>query len=295
MGLARQRRDAPRRARPASRAASALHPLQTFTRERGPEQLDGAFAAVTAETTRPARSDSGSPARSASSRSPSPTSERDAYHAGAAIASNYLVTLRRAAGSLLEAAGAPPEALDPLMLRTIENGFELTGPIARGDWATVERTSRRSAASAPSSSGCTSRSPRRRRSSREDVRSIAELREALEPLRSGSIGLVPTMGAFHGGHLALFRAAREECDTVVVSLFVNPAQFDEGADLAAYPRDEERDTATAEQAGIDLLFARPPKKSTRPSSRRGSTSPSCRAGSRASTGRDTSAASRRSA
>ena len=60
-----------------------------------------------------------------------------AYHAGAAIASSYLVTLRRAAG-LLDAAGAPPEALDPLMRRTIENDFELTGPIARGDWATVD-------------------------------------------------------------------------------------------------------------------------------------------------------------
>ena len=64
--------------------------------------------------------------------------QRATYHAGAAIASNYLVTLRRAAGSLLEAAGAPPEALDPLMRRTIENGFELTGPIARGDWETVD-------------------------------------------------------------------------------------------------------------------------------------------------------------
>jgi predicted short-subunit dehydrogenase-like oxidoreductase (DUF2520 family) len=65
--------------------------------------------------------------------------DRAAYHAGAAIASNYLVTLRQAAGSLLESAGAPPEALDPLMRRTIENGFELTGPIQRGDWETVER------------------------------------------------------------------------------------------------------------------------------------------------------------
>ena len=65
--------------------------------------------------------------------------DRAIYHAGAAIASNYLVTLRQAAGSLLEAAGAPPEALDPLMRRTIENGFELTGPIQRGDWETVER------------------------------------------------------------------------------------------------------------------------------------------------------------
>jgi predicted short-subunit dehydrogenase-like oxidoreductase (DUF2520 family) len=115
-----------------------LHPLQTFTRARGAEQLDGAFAAVTAETDDArelgfwlARTLGLEPFALADSK-------RDAYHAGAAVASNYLVTLRRAAGSLLEAAGAPPDALDPLMRRTIENGFELTGPIARGDWETVD-------------------------------------------------------------------------------------------------------------------------------------------------------------
>ena len=115
-----------------------LHPLQTFTRARGAEQLDGAFAAVTAETDEArelgfwlARTLGLEPFALADSK-------RDAYHAGAAVASNYLVTLRRAAGSLLEAAGAPPDALDPLMRRTIENGFELTGPIARGDWETVD-------------------------------------------------------------------------------------------------------------------------------------------------------------
>ena len=115
-----------------------LHPLQTFTRARGPEQLDGAFAAVTAEND-DARELGFELARLLGLQ-PFVLAEeqRDAYHAGAAIASNYLVTLRRAAGSLLEAAGAPPEALDPLMRGTIENGFELTGPIARGDWATVE-------------------------------------------------------------------------------------------------------------------------------------------------------------
>jgi len=64
---------------------------------------------------------------------------RSAYHAGAAMASNYLVTLRAAAGSLLEVAGAPPEALDPLIRGVLDTGFELTGPIARGDWETVER------------------------------------------------------------------------------------------------------------------------------------------------------------
>jgi len=116
-----------------------IHPLQTFTRRRGSEQLDGAFAAVTSESDEArtvgfwlARLLGLEPFELDDSR-------RAAYHAGAAIASNYLVTLRRAAGSLLEAAGAPPEALDPLMRRTIENDFELTGPIDRGDWETVER------------------------------------------------------------------------------------------------------------------------------------------------------------
>ena len=76
----------------------------------------------------------------------------------------------------------------------------------------------------------------------------------LHPL-DGSVGLVPTMGALHAGHEALIRTAAEENDTVVVSLFVNPAQFDEGSDLAAYPRDEERDAEIAAGAGADVLFA----------------------------------------
>jgi pantoate--beta-alanine ligase len=88
------------------------------------------------------------------------------------------------------------------------------------------------------------------------TRTIAEVREALEPLRAGTtVGLVPTMGAFHDGHLALFRTARAECDTVVVSLFVNPAQFNELADLDGYPRDEARDAGVAEEAEVDVLFA----------------------------------------
>ena len=85
------------------------------------------------------------------------------------------------------------------------------------------------------------------------VRTVAELREALDP--AAEIGLVPTMGAFHAGHHALFAAARAENDVVVVSLFVNPAQFDSAADLVAYPRDEERDARMAEEAGADVLFA----------------------------------------
>ena len=89
------------------------------------------------------------------------------------------------------------------------------------------------------------------------VRTVAEVRDALrEPRRRGErIGLVPTMGAFHGGHVALMRAARAGCDVVVVSLFVNPSQFNAAGDLARYPRDEAADASVADGEGVDLLFA----------------------------------------
>ncbi|MGA8805415.1 MAG: pantoate--beta-alanine ligase, partial [Solirubrobacterales bacterium] len=88
------------------------------------------------------------------------------------------------------------------------------------------------------------------------VRSKTELREALaEPRREGKrIGLVPTMGYFHEGHLSLMREAREDCDIVVVSLFVNPSQFGPGEDLDSYPRDEDRDAELAALEGVDLLW-----------------------------------------
>jgi len=91
------------------------------------------------------------------------------------------------------------------------------------------------------------------------VRTVAELRETLAPERrpGRTIGLVPTMGALHEGHLALLRAARAGCDLVVMSLFVNPAQFGPSEDLQAYPRDEERDAALAAAEGVDVLFAPP--------------------------------------
>jgi pantoate--beta-alanine ligase len=91
------------------------------------------------------------------------------------------------------------------------------------------------------------------------VRTVAEVRTAVAEARVAgrTVGLVPTMGAFHDGHLALMRAARGRCDLVVVSLFVNPAQFDEATDLAAYPRDEARDAVLAEREGVDVLFAPP--------------------------------------
>jgi predicted short-subunit dehydrogenase-like oxidoreductase (DUF2520 family) len=115
-----------------------LHPLQTIVLRRGPEQLDGAWAAVTGE------------GEDAVTRGiwlgrelnliPFHIQEefRALYHAGAATASNYLVTLYRAAARMFELSGAPPEALLPMMQRVIDNSFELTGPIARGDWQTVE-------------------------------------------------------------------------------------------------------------------------------------------------------------
>jgi pantoate--beta-alanine ligase len=86
---------------------------------------------------------------------------------------------------------------------------------------------------------------------------VGELRAALEPARRAgrTIGLVPTMGALHEGHLSLIVRARSQCDLVVVSLFVNPAQFNEHADLDRYPRQEDRDRGLAAQAGADLLFA----------------------------------------
>jgi predicted short-subunit dehydrogenase-like oxidoreductase (DUF2520 family) len=116
----------------------SVHPLQTLSRERGPEQLDGAWAAVTAETDDAA--EAGRWLAETLGLRPFPLADADKplYHAGAAMASNFLVTLYRAAARLLEATDAPAEALVPLMTRTIENGFALTGPIARGDWTTVE-------------------------------------------------------------------------------------------------------------------------------------------------------------
>ena len=251
----------------------AMHPLQSFSKARGPEQLDGAWAAVTAKTDE-ARALGFWLAETLGLHPFTLADEsRASYHAGAAVASNYLVTLRHAAGSLLEAAAAPPEALDPLMRGVIDNRFELTGPIARGDWETVERhlaairaerpeleelyrvlaraTAGLAGRTMPSdtvSQGSSGSSPR-------ISRTIADLRTDLAGVRSGSVGLVPTMGSLHEGHLSLLRAARSECDTAVMSLFVNPAQFADPADLGRYPRDDERDIALAGEIGIDLVFA----------------------------------------
>lgn len=116
----------------------SVHPLQTLTRERGPEQLDGAWAAISGET-----DDALARARwLAATLGLRPfevaDGDRTLYHAAAVIGGNFLVTLHAVAVRLLKEAGAPPEAIVPLMTRTIENGFDLTGPIARGDWSTVD-------------------------------------------------------------------------------------------------------------------------------------------------------------
>jgi len=116
----------------------SVHPLQTLVKWRGPEQLDGAFGAVTAETDE--ATERGLWLARTLGLQPFELAEegRVLYHAGAMFASGYLVTLQRAAASLLELAGAPPAGLVPLMTRTVENDFELTGPISRGDWTTMD-------------------------------------------------------------------------------------------------------------------------------------------------------------
>jgi pantoate--beta-alanine ligase len=93
------------------------------------------------------------------------------------------------------------------------------------------------------------------------LRTVSEVRQVLERPRSvGIVGLVPTMGALHSGHVALFEAARRECETVVASVFVNPTQFGDRADLDAYPRDEASDARIAAEAGVDYVFAPAPEE-----------------------------------
>jgi predicted short-subunit dehydrogenase-like oxidoreductase (DUF2520 family) len=116
----------------------SLHPLQSFTHARGPEQTDGAYAAVTGETEEARQVGFWLACELGLEPFALDDLERVLYHAGAVVAASYLVTLHNAAADMLEAAGAPPEALVPLMRRVIENDFELTGPAIRGDWDTVE-------------------------------------------------------------------------------------------------------------------------------------------------------------
>lgn len=205
--------------------------------------------------------------------------DRAAYHTAASVASNFLVTLEGVAEELAATTGVDRAALVPLVRATVENWAEhgaaaaLTGPVVRGDHETVRRQRSAVAQRLPerlalfdalteatadlagrvSGTSNASRAPDTVRI----VRTIAELRDVLghSRARGQRVGLVPTMGALHEGHLSLIRAARTENDVVVVSVFVNPTQFTEASDLAAYPRDEERDVELAASAGADLVFA----------------------------------------
>jgi predicted short-subunit dehydrogenase-like oxidoreductase (DUF2520 family) len=114
-----------------------LHPLQSFTHARGPEQLDGAWAAVSGESDEALEVGSWLARELGLQPFELDDAQRVLYHAGAVVAASYLVALQQAAADLFEAAGAPPEALIPLMRRVVDNDFELTGPAIRGDWETV--------------------------------------------------------------------------------------------------------------------------------------------------------------
>jgi predicted short-subunit dehydrogenase-like oxidoreductase (DUF2520 family) len=116
-----------------------LHPLQTFVETRGPEQLDGAWGAVSGEGDEAIEAGFELARLLGLHAFVLEDEQRPLYHAAAAVASNFLVTIHWAASELFRAAGAPPEALLPLMRRTMDNDFELTGPLTRGDWETVER------------------------------------------------------------------------------------------------------------------------------------------------------------
>lgn len=252
------------------REAFGLHPLMTVTAAGA--DFAGAGCAIAGSTAR-ALDAARALARCLGMRAVEiADADRAAYHAAASVASNFLVTLEAAAERLAATTGAGRDLLAPLVRATVENWATqgptgaLTGPIARGDEATVRRQRDAVAARAPdlvplfdALADATRRLARPAGAAppMRTVRTVAELRGALAGPRAAGrrIALVPTMGAFHEGHLSLIRRARQQADVVVVSLFVNPTQFRPDEDLAAYPRDEARDASLAEAEGADLLFA----------------------------------------
>ncbi len=260
----------------ASRGAQTfrLHPLQTIPAPG--TSLAGVPAAVTGSS--PAAAEVARTLARRLGMVPFDLAEehRAAYHAGAVLASNFVLALAESAADLLTRAGVKDAraALTPLVLSTAANWAAagpaaLTGPIARGDEETVRAHQTALAGLAPELlPAYTALADRTRAVAAEStggtpvstpkiVRTREELRTALAPARrSGArIGLVPTMGFLHEGHAGLLRAARERCDIVVMSLFVNPTQFGPNEDLAAYPRDEAADLAVAAAAGVDLVYA----------------------------------------
>ena len=211
--------------------------------------------------------------------------DRAAYHAAACIASNHLVALLGQAERVGAEAGVPREAFLELVRATVENvaaldpSRALTGPAARGDWDTIARhlaaldpserpayeamvaAARRLVEPGP---GLRGSAPPMRRQIREDAKSGMQVLDRIEGFRKEldaargegrSVGLVPTMGYLHEGHRSLIERSARECDVTAVTVFVNPLQFGANEDLAAYPRDLERDVALAEQAGAAIVFA----------------------------------------
>jgi pantoate--beta-alanine ligase len=215
-----------------------------------------------------------------------PDSQRAAYHAAAAIASNHLVALLGQVERVAAPTGVGLEAFLGLARAALADVADvgpaaaLTGPVARGDAATIrrhlaalepaERPAYRALAAAAARlrpvtafgprQPVTALGPRRPApspSATELVTRAADFRAALDGARAVglTVGLVPTMGSLHEGHLSLVRRAAAECDVVAVTIFVNPLQFGSTEDLATYPRDLDRDLGLAAGAGADLVFA----------------------------------------
>ena len=251
--------------------AFSLHPLITVTGALS--RLEGASAAIAGSTARAHRTAQALTEALRMTPFSVDDEHRAAYHAAASIASNFFMTIEGFAEEVAASVGVTRAALVPLVRAAVENwsvqgaAEALTGPIARGDEETVARQREAIQSVAPerlalfdalvaATRDLAAQAGHVRADARPRVvRTVNDLREALAGRRGGSVGLVPTMGALHEGHLSLVHAARQRCDTVVMSIFVNPTQFSDAADLETYPRDEARDVALAAEAGVDIIFA----------------------------------------
>ncbi|HVF75365.1 MAG TPA: pantoate--beta-alanine ligase [Acidimicrobiales bacterium] len=245
---------------PHPRRAS-IHPLLPLPDpERGAARLLGAHFAVAGDpmaTTVVAALD-GIPVEVADEH-------RAAYHAAATVAANHLVALLGQVERIAAAANVPLDAYLPLVQATIDDvkakgpAAALTGPVARGDHETVARhLAAIPAEERPAYEALAGRAARLvHRQGITVVDTVEAFRKALDAERAAgrTVGLVPTMGYLHDGHAGLMRRAAAECDVAAATVFVNPLQFAPTEDLAAYPRDLDRDIAIAEKAGVTVLFA----------------------------------------